>query len=422
MPLQKQKIVKKGTKMKLGWVDYSRQERETIKELLKVLGESSSLDELGVGIVRDSISDLLYPGTSVLHTRAKYYILIPELFKKAIKSGLTTRNAVRKKIDEYQDKIARALRRTIDEETGIKAVGIIGGRSDHSVKMKPTRIYWNALRVTGILCDPTLSYDDACGVVAGYNRKRQNIELKIGSEDGNNDSQELLRENLILFNAPCKQTIEEYLENPTLYLSKDEAIYLKEQFLCMPIMKDTLMEYCLKKNHTFVGQTLDSIVELPNMSTELRNRLMLAKEFANFIYGAYIVYNLVFWENGGDDATKDVKENIKTRYNIWKRTNIGLPHREEILNLVKDHEHYKVALRDFLIKFETAVNANTSDICSDEEKIIVKERERFCKREKSKLGRDDPFREIQTTPMSYRHETGQTILSDILKGLVRENG
>ena len=56
--------------MQLGWVDYSRQERETIKELLKVLGESSSLDELGVGIVRDSISDLLYPGTSVLHTRA----------------------------------------------------------------------------------------------------------------------------------------------------------------------------------------------------------------------------------------------------------------------------------------------------------------------------------------------------------------
>ena len=64
--------------MQLGWVDYSRQERETIKELLKMLGDSSSLDELGVGIVRDTISDLLYPGKSVLHTRAKYYILIPD--------------------------------------------------------------------------------------------------------------------------------------------------------------------------------------------------------------------------------------------------------------------------------------------------------------------------------------------------------
>lgn len=31
--------------MQLGWVDYSRQERETIKELLKVLGESQELFE-----------------------------------------------------------------------------------------------------------------------------------------------------------------------------------------------------------------------------------------------------------------------------------------------------------------------------------------------------------------------------------------
>mgnify|MGYP000580022418 FL=1 len=115
--------------MQLGWVDYSREERETIKELLKVLGESGSLDELGVGIVRDSISVLLYPGTSVLHTRAKYYILIPELFRKAIKSGLTTGAEVRNLINTDQDRIARALRRAIDEETGKKAAGIKIGRA-----------------------------------------------------------------------------------------------------------------------------------------------------------------------------------------------------------------------------------------------------------------------------------------------------
>ena len=68
-------------------MDYSKEERETIKELLKVLGESGSLDELGVGIVRDSISDILYPGTSVLHTRAKYYILIPYRAKKSGQRG-----------------------------------------------------------------------------------------------------------------------------------------------------------------------------------------------------------------------------------------------------------------------------------------------------------------------------------------------
>ena len=62
------------------------------------------------------------------------------------------------------------------------------------------------------------------------------------------------------------------------------------------------------------------------------------------------------------------------------------------------------------------------DVCSDEEKALVKGRERFCKREKAKIGRDYPFGEIQISPMNYRHGTGQTIISDILKGLVKDNG
>ena len=87
------------------------------------------------------------------------------------------------------------------------------------------------------------------------------------------------------------------------------------------------------------------------------------------------------------------------------------------------HEHYKAALKDFLIKFEMAVNSNPSDQCSDEEKVLVKTRERFCKREKAKIGKNNyPFTEIQTIPMNYRHGTGQTIVSDILKALVKENG
>ena len=245
--------------MQLGWVDYSREERETIKELLKVLGESGSLDELGVGIVRDSISDLLYPGTSVLHTRAKYYILIPELFKKAMKSGLTTSSEVRNLINTDQDRIARALRRAIDEETGTKAAGIIGGRSDRGVKMKPTRIYWNALRTTEILCNSDMSFDDACSAVAGYNRKTQNIVIKYESEDDGGDADDVGAGNFALFTAPCKERIEDYLENPTLHLRKDEADYLRTQFLHVPVMKNTLMEYCLKTKTSYQGVALDDI-------------------------------------------------------------------------------------------------------------------------------------------------------------------
>lgn len=406
--------------MQLGWVDYSREERETIKELLKVLGESGSLDELGVGIVRDSISDLLYPGTSVLHTRAKYYILIPELFKKAMKSGLTTSSEVRNLINTDQDRIARALRRAIDEETGTKAAGIIGGRSDRGVKMKPTRIYWNALRTTEIPCNSDMSFDDACSAVAGYNRKTQNIVIKYESEDDGGDADDVGAGNFALFTAPCKERIEDYLENPTLHLRKDEADYLRTQFLHVPVMKNTLMEYCLKTKTSYQGVALDDI-PTEGMPEVLAHNLELATEFANFIYGAYIVYNLLFIENGGEYATAEEKSRLENKYRDWKKKSPGLPHRDEILKFVRNHEHYKAALRDFLIRFESAVKNNTTDSCSDEEKRIIKQREQACKSVKAKIGKDYPYQEIQSSPMNYRHGTGQTIISDILKGMVRDD-
>ena len=406
--------------MQLGWVDYSREERETIKELLKVLGESGSLDELGVGIVRDSISDLLYPGTSVLHTRAKYYILIPELFKKAMKSGLTTSSEVRNLINTDQDRIARALRRAIDEETGTKAAGIIGGRSDRGVKMKPTRIYWNSLRTTEILCNSDMSFDDACSAVAGYNRKTQNIVIKYESEDDGGDADDVGAGNFALFTAPCKERIEDYLENPTLHLRKDEADYLRTQFLHVPVMKNTLMEYCLKTKTSYQGVALDDI-PTEGMPEVLAHNLELATEFANFIYGAYIVYNLLFIENGGEYATAEEKSRLENKYRDWKKKSPGLPHRDEILKFVRNHEHYKAALRDFLIRFESAVKNNTTDSCSDEEKRIIKQREQACKSVKAKIGKDYPYQEIQSSPMNYRHGTGQTIISDILKGMVRDD-
>ncbi len=407
--------------MQLGWVDYSREERETIKELLKVLSESGSLDELGVGIVRDAISELLYPGTSVLHTRAKYYILIPELFMKAMKSGLTNGSQVRHLIDSDQDKIARALRKAIDEETGTKASGIIGGRSDRAVKMKPARIYWNALRTTNILCNSDMSFDDACMAVARNNKRNQNIVIKYEGEENGGDADDVDNGGLTLFNAPCYETIDDFISNPTLHLSNDEANFLRDQFIHVPIMKNTLMEYCLRTNTSYQGI---SLADIPTKSLPeiLAHNIELANEFSDFIYGAYIVYNLLFFENGGKDATSDEKKRLEIRYNDWKRKSKGLPHREEIIRFVKGHEHYKNALMEFIIRFEDAVRRNEKQLCSDEEKRIVRQREQVCKSVKSKIGRDYPFQEIQLSPMSYRHYTGQNIISDILKGIARDNG
>lgn len=53
--------------MPLGWIDFSKTERS------KVLTERGTLDELGIAPIRDGFSNLFFPGTSTIQTRAKYF-------------------------------------------------------------------------------------------------------------------------------------------------------------------------------------------------------------------------------------------------------------------------------------------------------------------------------------------------------------
>lgn len=53
----------------LSWLDSSRAEQQRMRELLNMFSEQESRDELGIGQVRDAFGDLLFPGTSTLHTR-----------------------------------------------------------------------------------------------------------------------------------------------------------------------------------------------------------------------------------------------------------------------------------------------------------------------------------------------------------------
>ena len=67
--------------MELGWIDFSKTERSKILSVLDLLGEKGVLDELGVSPIRDAYSNLFFPGTSTIQTRAKYFFIVPYAFR-----------------------------------------------------------------------------------------------------------------------------------------------------------------------------------------------------------------------------------------------------------------------------------------------------------------------------------------------------
>ena len=64
----------------LAWVDYSQADQRRAREIVAMFSQRESRDELGLGRIRDALSETLFPGTSVLLTRARYLLLVPWLF------------------------------------------------------------------------------------------------------------------------------------------------------------------------------------------------------------------------------------------------------------------------------------------------------------------------------------------------------
>ncbi len=87
---------------------------------LKLLGSQTALDELGIGVIRDAYSDILFPGISTIQTRAKYFVLIPYLFDRAAKQKLSNGNEFYRWIHESEDKLVHTLLKNSDDaENGI---------------------------------------------------------------------------------------------------------------------------------------------------------------------------------------------------------------------------------------------------------------------------------------------------------------
>ena len=61
--------------LNIGWIDFSKKDRDIAMSVLRQLTEQGAMDELGIGTVRDAFSDILFPGTSTIQTRAKYLFL-----------------------------------------------------------------------------------------------------------------------------------------------------------------------------------------------------------------------------------------------------------------------------------------------------------------------------------------------------------
>lgn len=127
----------------LTWLDYSERDRRRALDVIDLFRETSTVDELGMASVRNSFSDLFFPGTSTVQTRACYFLLVPWTFLRLERLRTSSSKAA-----------ARARRAEVNLnrrmlDTG-DTRGVFGSRAGDALKRLPSEIYWGGLGSWGI--------------------------------------------------------------------------------------------------------------------------------------------------------------------------------------------------------------------------------------------------------------------------------
>lgn len=101
----------------ISWLDQSAEEQRRVRELVGLFSESESRDELGIGQVRDVFSNRLFPGTSVIQTRTRYFLFIPWLFQQHQAKKRSGADLLRRVQESERQLIATML--TADHKEGL---------------------------------------------------------------------------------------------------------------------------------------------------------------------------------------------------------------------------------------------------------------------------------------------------------------
>lgn len=99
-------------------------------EIVDLFREKDTVDDLGFGIVRHAISDTLFPGVSVLHTRPRYMLLIGWIYSGLLDDEINGQRAIER---------GRCLEPGLSQdllEAGVSP-GVIGSVASNSLTRLP---------------------------------------------------------------------------------------------------------------------------------------------------------------------------------------------------------------------------------------------------------------------------------------------
>ena len=195
-------------------------------------------------------------------------------------------------------------------------------------------------------------------------------------------------------------------EKLSIDLSKEEADYLKQKITTMPNTKDSLLALILRETRVdFCDYSsfddLDTL--LPVMPEAMKNDYIMARDFANFIFGAQIRYNIIF--------TKGQEEYVQEEWAAWK---------EDVPTIDLDKLFVRLNVRNLNLMHFLKAYQNTIGNEQELDKLIIAREKQLKGPSRSKLVNENLYQYsgklINMDKLYYRFYNARRIVGDIFAG------
>lgn len=394
-----------------GWIDFSTEDRDRISSIMTLLKDQGVLDELGISVIRDAISNKLFPGLSTIQTRAKYFLFTPVIVRRYYNElpGISLPEYFVKKEIDFIKQAVKTYRNK--NELGIFGINL---EDPANLQRKPSSVYWNGQRTLGII----KLRQNNISLPQYLRMNNMNLDRSISIEDDSIDS--IIENNSGVY-LP-KNIMTEF--NPAeIELTKEEAVYLRSTFtetlkinepdsLLYALLTDKKLLQIIEQSETFYDFYNEFCLIARYKKSTLKQYMDLAYHFSEIMYGAHLLYNVLLQEKANNPENP-----YRAEWKDWKdavNNDLDKLDLDLLKELVGNDPHRSINfLEKWIMNIKNDKQTALENLVSMQEFSCKTERARL---KKSKLSPEEVANWIGMERMNYRLYQAQVVCSDIYIG------
>ena len=401
----------------LSWIDHDPKARERTLRILSFFEERESRDEMGIGSVRDSFADQLFPGTSTIQTRLRYMLFVPWIYLKLENEN---KRVPRKDFAARADNLERDLIRPLLDSDD--QAGVFGKTSGRGIKRLPSSVYWAGLVRWGIFLAP-YSQNEYHGRIEEIYRKRdaaasRKKEMAVLGDDFEMDS------GIVTWHSQIPPSPKGFPENADLDLTCAEAEFIQDriQSVCGGSLLAFLSRNCAPADTEFPWEHPD----YNSFSDAHKELLHHARLFSETMHAAALSYNVQLAELRQDE--KIVSEHEKT-FNFWLQNfpleEVKSWRTSRLWELTAGHGYnIPPRTRRFVRSWIELVRKSPEVLLENEHaRKLVRDREMELKRSRSRFNNHRALEQWRGKSgigrLVYRWPNVKVLLNDLHQGMVK---